>query len=134
MASLQIEEDIPVKTPNLDLVLFQTPEGGNDKDKWTLVTFTETVTTEETYLDILVSRYLPMWVYDRIENWDDDFRWDPESPDVQVKFYRRKALNAETGETEVVWTDLNSFTVIAAVSLKTIGTLMSSLLILTNIF
>ena len=53
------------------------------------------------------SRYLPTWESPKNENWDNDYRWSPESPHVKVKMYRRASIGK--GEFEVTWEDLAAF-------------------------
>ena len=50
--------------------------------RWILSNFTETITATEAIVDLTLNRYLPDWQSDKVEDWDDDYRWSPDSPQV----------------------------------------------------
>lgn len=61
--------------------------------------FNETVTTSESTLDLTLNRYLPTWISDKDEDWNNDYRWSPDSPEVYAMMYRRSvAKDEETGQ------------------------------------
>ena len=92
-----METDAPLRDQSsdqkeLDLINFQTQDvdfGG----KWVLTGFNETVTTSESTLEFTFDRYQPNWISDKEENWDNDYRWSPESPEVYARLYRRKMVD-----------------------------------------
>jgi hypothetical protein len=102
--SLQMETDVPLRDQRtldidgeLDLIEFQTQDvdfGG----KWVLTGFNETVTTAESTLEFTFDRYLPTWISDKDENWDNDYRWSPDSPEVYARIYRRKMVDNDNKE------------------------------------
>jgi len=62
-----------------------------------------------------LNRYLPEWVYSKWESWDNDFRWDSNSPTVKAMFYQRDVTNTVTEGFVVTYTDLQEFTISGAV-------------------
>mmetsp|Transcript_10778 Transcript_10778/g.14499 ORF Transcript_10778/g.14499 Transcript_10778/m.14499 type:complete len:81 (-) Transcript_10778:182-424(-) len=70
----------------LDLVNFASQDS-NFMGKWVLSNFTETVTASEAFFDITLNRYMPRWSSDKEEDWDDDYRWSPDSPQMYAKLY-----------------------------------------------
>ena len=85
--SLQMETDTG-NMDDLDLVSW----ASQDRDfmgKWVLSNFTETVTASEAYFDVTVNRYMPRWASDKDEDWDDDYRWSPSSPQMYARLYQR---------------------------------------------
>lgn len=75
-----------------------------------------------------------MWVIGRFEDWDDDFRWSPESPPVKAKLYRRRIDPEFDGGVEIIWRDLQDFTVIGAVSSLSSVSALLTILIITDLF
>lgn len=133
VVSLQFEEDVQTRTPDLDLLNFQSQDE-TFNGIWTLATFEKTTTVDDSILEFIVNRYMPKWVYGRIEDWDDDYRWSPESPQIQVKLYSRIIADDFAGESQIIWTDLPAFAVLGSRNLQPIFGSLISFIILSNSF
>lgn len=87
MLSLQMEEDTPILNTKLDLIHYATQED-DFAGKWTLSSLEKTSQSSNgDELLIVASRFLPKWKHDKEENWDNDYRWSPDSPTIQAKLY-----------------------------------------------
>ena len=78
---------------------------------WTLESFEVSTTVDGQTADFVFNRYLPIWVYSKWEEWDNDFRWSPRSPQVAAKIYLRKITNDETETFTVNYFDLPDFSI-----------------------
>ena len=83
------------------------------------------------------NRYLPHWQSDKEENWDDDYRWNPESPLMLARLYQRQVTedndNKDDKIVTVKWRNLDSFVLMrSALGLSMLPMVSAITIILSN--
>ena len=104
---------------------------------WVMSYFQETITATNEFIEMTFNRYLPHWQSDKEENWDDDYRWNPESPLMLARLYQRQVTedndNKDDKIVTVKWRNLDSFVLMrSALGLSMLPMVSAITIILSN--
>lgn len=73
--------------------------------------WTDFIEDDVNVFTVIMNRYLPRWHWDRFENYENDYRWSPASPPVEIKGFRRyyNVTSLNLSKIDTHWIDLGTF-------------------------
>ena len=90
MHSYQLEVDELENASGLPNDLYLLKPKKRFEGSWVISGITDPGTTQ---MQVKIARYLPRWVYSFEENWNNDYRWSPESPVMQTRAFIRRRIS-----------------------------------------